>query len=231
MKAFKIALLLIICSLSLSAQISKGRFMVETGINLGDSQSIPFIGTTGISFRLTDDYVKDYTNGTSHIGLARRFSNFSLAPSIGYVFMKNLLIGGDFQYYKNNYRLKDYDHSTIKYRSVMYGMFIRKYFGAGRLLPLVEGGVGLGLSKNVSDETSPGGALYQESERRDIFYYSGAAGFSYMFGPRVRINLLAKVQQTEERPINTENFHFANTRIVNFDSGAVLSFSYYLFKQ
>jgi hypothetical protein len=205
--------------------------MVEAGINLGNCQSIPFIGTTGISFRSTDNYVKDYTNGTSHIGLARRFSNYSLAPRAGYVLTKNLLIGGDFQYYKNTYRLKDYDHSTRRYRSVMYGMFIRKYFGKGKLLPLMEGGIGIGLSKSVDDETSPGGGLYQETERRDLFYYSGAVGFSYSFGTRVRVNLLAKVQQTEERPINTENFHFADSRINNLDSGAVLSFSYILNKK
>lgn len=202
--------------------------MVEAGINLGDCQSIPFIGTTGISFRSTDNYSKDYTDGTSHLYLARKFSSYSFAPRIGYALMKNFLLGGDFQYYKTTYKLKDYDHSTHKYRSAMYGLFIRKYFGKGRLLPLMEGGIGIGLSKSVNDETSPGGGLYQETERRDLFYYSGAAGFSYSFGTKVKVNLLAKVQQTEERPINTENFHFAYTKISNLDSGAVLSFSYFL---
>lgn len=231
MRKLKLFILLLIFSFSLSAQINKGTYMLEAGINLGDSQSLPFIGTTGISFRSTDDYVKDYTNGTSHIELARKFSNYSFAPRTGYVLVKNLLIGGDFQYYKNNYRLKDYDHSTRKYRSVMYGMFMRKYFGKGRLLPLMEGGIGIGLSKSVNDETSPGGGLYQETERRDLFYYSGAAGLSYSFSARVKVNLLAKIQQTEERPINTENFHFANTKIINLDSGAVLSFTYFLNKK
>lgn len=231
MKRLKLLLLLFIVSFNLSAQINKGSFMIEAGINLGDCQSIPFIGTTGISFRATDNYSKDYNNGTSQIYLARRFFNYSFAPRIGYVLGKNLVIGGDFHYYKNTYKLKDYDHSTNKYRSAMYGIFIRKYFGTGRLLPLVEAGIGIGLSKNISDQTSPGGALYKETERRDLFYFSGAAGFSYSLNSRLKVNLQAIVQHTEERPINTENFHFGNSKVINLDSGAILSFSYFFNKK
>jgi hypothetical protein len=224
--------LILLLSLNLSAQIHKRSFLVEGGINLsGNGQPGAFIGTTGISFRSTDNYAKNYTNGITESYLARKYFNYSIAPRIGYVVLNNLVIGADFQYSKNTYRLKDYDYSTHKNRSVLYGTYIRQYFGNGKFLPLIEAGIGWGLSKNISDETSPGGGQYQGIERRDLFYFSGAAGFSYAINSKLSINLQAKAQQTEEKPINTENFHFGYARITNFDTALVLSFGYILFQK
>jgi hypothetical protein len=94
-------------------------------------------------------------------------------------------------------------------------------------LPLIEAGLGFGLSKSNDDATSPGGAQYQDIERRNLFYLSGAAGVSYSINSKFKINLLAKAQQTIERPINTENFHYANSKIIDFGTTMALSFNYF----
>jgi hypothetical protein len=230
MKHYLLFFLFLVVSQGLTAQIQKGTLMVEGGINLGGNGgywSAPFIGTTGISFRSSGDYVKNFSDGVTHSKLAQNNFSYSLAPKIGYSIFKNLVIGADFQYHKNIYKLKSYDHSSDKYRSALYGTFIRKYFGVKRLVPITEAGIGFGRSKSFNDEFSPGGGQYQMIEGRNIFYVSGTAGISYSLSTKFKINLLAKAQQTIEKPINTEVYHFSTSKIKDFDSALVLSFSYF----
>lgn len=234
MKKIEFLILTFFISLNLSAQISKGSYMVEGGINLGGNGgywSAPFIGTTGISFRSADNYTKNFSDGVTHSYLAQKNFSYSIAPRVGYVVFKNFVVGADLQYHKNIHKLTSYGHNTDRYRSTLYGAFIRQYFGNGKFLPLVEGGIGFGLSKSNNDDVSLGGGLYQDIERRNLFYLSGAAGLSYSLSSKFRINLLAKAQQTTERPINTENYHYANSKILNFDTALILSFSYFFNKQ
>jgi len=229
MKKIVFLILTFIISLNLTAQINKGFYLVEGGINLGGNPA--FIGTTGISFGSTENYTKNYSDGVTHSSLAWNYFSYSIAPRVGYVAFKNFVVGADFNYHKNISKLKNYDHHTNRYRSTLYGIYIRQYFGKGKFLPLVEAGLGFGLSKRNDDSSSPGGAQYRDIERRNLFYLSGAAGVSYSINSKFRINLLAKGQQTIERPINTETFHFAESKIIDFDTTMVLSFSYFFNKQ
>lgn len=228
MKKIEFLILIFIISLNLTAQINKGFYLVEGRLNLGGNPE--FIGTTGISFGSTENYTKNFSDGVTHSYLARNNFNYSIAPRVGYVAFKNFIVGADFQYLRYIYKLKNYGHNTDRYRSTLYGVFIRKYFGKGKFLPLIETGLGFGLSKSNDDATSPGGGQYQDIERRNLFYLSGAAGVSYSLNSKFRINLQAKGQRTIERPINTENFHFADSKIINFDTTMVLSFSYFFNK-
>ena len=225
MKKIVFLILTFIISLNLIAQINKGFYLVEGGINLGGNSA--FIGTTGISFGSTENYTKNFSDGVTHSSLAWNYFSYSIAPRVGYVAFNNFVVGADFQYHKTVSKLEDYDHNTNRYRSTLYGVFARQYFGKGKFQPLIEAGLGFGLSKRNDDASSPGGAQYQEIERRNLFYLSGAAGVSYSLNSKFRINLLAKGQQTIERPINTENFHYANSKIIDFDTTMVLSFSYF----
>jgi len=229
MKKIEFLILTFIISLNLTAQINKGFYMVEAGINLGGNSA--FIGTSGISFGSTENYTKNFSDGVTHSYLAQNNFSYSIAPRVGYVAFKNFVVGADFQYYKNIYKLKNYDHNTNRYRSTLYGVFIRQYFGNRKFLPLIEAGLGFGLSKSNDDATSPGGGQYQDIERRNLFYLSGAAGVSYSINSKFRINLLAEGQQTIERPINTVNFHYADSKIIDFDTTMVLSFSYFFNNQ
>lgn len=229
MKKIEFLILTFLISLTLTAQINKGYYMVEGGINYGGNSA--FIGTTGISFGTTENFTKNYSDGVTHSYLEHNYFSYSFAPGVGYVAFKNFVVGANFQYHKNRYKLKNYDHNTNRYRSTLYGVFIRKYFGNGKFLPLIEGGLGFGLSKSNDDATSPGGGQYQDIERRNLFYLSSAAGVSYSINSEFRINLMAKGQQTIERPINTENFQYVNSKIINFDTTMVLSFSYIFNKQ
>ncbi len=225
MKKIEFLILTFIISLNLTAQINKGFYLVEGGISLGRNSA--FIGTTGISFGSTENYIKNYSDGVTHSSLAWNNLGYSIAPRVGYVAFNNFVVGADFQYHKTVSRLEDYDHNTNRYRSTLYGVFARQYFGNRKFLPLIEAGLGFGLSKSNDDATSSGGAQYQDIERRNLFYLSGAAGVSYSINSKFRINLLAKSQQTIERPINTENSQYGNSKIIDFDTTMVLSFSYF----
>jgi hypothetical protein len=66
MKAKALFIILFVTSFSLSAQIRKGTFMAEGGINLTgnwDYDSNPFTEGFGISFGTSDYYTKDYITG------------------------------------------------------------------------------------------------------------------------------------------------------------------------
>ncbi|HAQ17884.1 MAG TPA: hypothetical protein DCR40_01470 [Prolixibacteraceae bacterium] len=229
MKKITLLISTFIISLQLIAQINKGSYLIEVGTNPGGNPT--FIGTTGFSFSSKENFTKNFSDGVTHSYLARNYFSYSIAPRIGYVAFKNFVFGTDFQYHKHIYKLKKYDHNTDRFRSALYGVFIRQYFGKRKLLPLIEAGLGFGLSKSNDDAISPGGGLYQDIERRNLFYLSGAAGVSYSVNSKFRINLLAKGQKTIERPINTENFHYANSKIIDLDATMVLSFSYFLNKR
>lgn len=211
-----------------SAQIEKGMILLEGGVNLGGNPA--FVATNSISISSNGYYSKNYVDGTSRQVSARNYFSYSIAPRIGYSIFRNFATGTDFQYYRSRNKSKNYDHSTNRDRSTLCGIFARYYFGTGKLLPFVESGLGLGWSKSNDDDSSPGGALYQDIERRRLFYFSGSTGVSYAVNSRFRMNLQAKAQRTIEKPIETVDYHTGTTKIVDFDSTIVLSFSYLLNK-
>lgn len=232
LKKILLLFLSLVTSIYLPAQIPKGSILIESGIYLGGNGgyywSAPFIGTTGISFRYAGNYTENYSDGSSRLYHKQNILSYSLAPAIGYALFNNLVIGADLQYHRNMSYLKLFEHIPSSYRSFLYGAFIRPCLGKGRIQPVAEIGTGFGHSKSKEDETSPGGANYQRIECRNIFYLSVSAGLSYSISPKTRINLQVKAQQTTERPIDTEHFSFSESKISNFETALIMSFSYLL---
>ncbi len=225
MKRKAILLIILAASLSLSAQIKKGTFMLEGGINLSGN-SKPFTEGFGISFGTSDYFTRYYLTGEEIFWSSYKTVNYSLAPRIGYFLFRNFVAGPDFRY--RRYAMIYSSGSKDKYRAELYGFFARKYFGNNKVTPFVEGGFGFGLSQMSANEISPGGANWLRIERRDQSYLCGAIGASYSIIPKLNINLLAKFLHTKEKPINTESFPTSHTKTLNFDSELVLSFSYFL---
>lgn len=229
MKQILLLTLLFAASLSLSAQIEKGIFMLEGGIKLagdGLSYANPISETSGISFSSEDHYIKDITTGKEKSWYPHHEITYSFAPRFGYSLFRNFVVGTDFKYYRNRITYEVTDHKD-RYRTTLYGIFMRKYFGNGKIAPLAEAGAGFGLFKSVTDEILLVGGHYTKIIPRNLYYISGAAGVSFQVNTKFRINLLAKIQKTTEKPKTTENYSTDESRTVNLDSGFILSFSYF----
>ncbi len=158
--------LMIVSSISLSAQIKKGSFMLEGGINLPGNwnyDSNPYTEGFGISFGVR-----------------------------------------------------------------LLGVFARKYFGNRCITPFIDGGIGIGWSQNTRTESSAGGAIFQITEHRNLFYLSGTGGASWSMTRNLKINVMVKIQHTEERFNEKPNYSTSQTKTLDFDSALVLSFSYFL---
>ena len=229
MNKHTLSFLLLMISLGLSAQVQKNFLLFEAGINLGENTG--FLGTSGISFESKDFYTKEYQSGIIQSYKVHDYFGYSLAPRIGYTIFNNCIVGADLNYRKKFYKFDNYGITKNRYRSVLSGIFIRQYLGKGKLLPFIDAGLGFGESKSVNDESSPGGAKYEDVEHRNLFYYSAAAGVSYSAGSKININLFVKSQRTKEKPINTETSHFGNYKIIDFDTAVVLSFSFFFRKE
>jgi hypothetical protein len=232
MKKIFIFSLLFVLSVDLSAQNNKGSFMFEGGINLKESQSeVQTIGTNGISFFKRNTY-ENQRDTYSRFYSSRSVTGYSVAPKIGYFLFNNTSLGVDFQY--NKFIDKIFSKPD-RYRTTLYGVFIRHYFGNKKLVPVIESGTGFGLFKSINNDVSAGGGHYQYIKRKDLFYISGSAGISYSINSRFRINLLAKAQRTSEKPLESELQNKYGTdyywnSFVNYDSALILSFSYFLKK-
>ncbi|MBA4409821.1 MAG: hypothetical protein C0397_10420 [Odoribacter sp.] len=202
--------------------------MLEGGINLlgdWDYDSKPFTEGFGISLGTSDYFTRYYLTGEEKFWDSYKTMNYSLAPRLGYFLFRNFVVGLDFRYRRNT--LTYSSNSKDSYRTELYGVFARKYFGNNKVTPFIEGGIGFGLSQMSTSETSPGGAHYKRIERRDQFYLCGATGASYSIISKFKINLLVKFQHTREKPINTSNYSTSHTKTLNFDSALILSFSYF----
>jgi hypothetical protein len=231
--------LMIVLSVHLSAQQIKGSFMVEGGIKLKESQSfIQTIGTNGISFYKRNNYTNQ-RNATENIRdvhpqfySSEYIIGYSFAPKIGYFIFNHTSLGVDFQY---NKFIDKYFSKPDRYRTTLYGVFIRQYFGNRKLVPFLESGTGFGLFKSVNNDVSAGGGYYQYFHRYDLFYISGSAGISYSLNSRFSINLQAKAQRTSEKPTKSELQNKTSTTyywdsFVNYDSALFLSLLYFVKK-
>lgn len=233
MKTKLFLLLFLILPFFSMAQIEKGSFILESGIRLsgeGLSYANAFSETSLISFSSRDFYAKDVITKEEKSWYPYHQISFSIAPRVGYSLFRNFAAGVDFKYSKKTltYEVNDYKD---KYKTNLYGLFMRKYFGKAKILPFAEADAGFGKFKSNTDNTSPGGGYYMLKIPKNVYYISGAIGASYQISSKFRINLLAKIQKTTEKPINTENYSTSETRTVNIDSGFVLSFSYLLNKK
>lgn len=230
MKQILLFALLTATTLSLSAQIEKGNFMLEAGIKLfgdGLTNANPFTETSGISFSSNERFIKNTSTGEEESNNKYHQLTYSFAPRFGYSLFRNFILGADFRYYNKKISNATIDYHD-RYHTILYGFFIRQYFGKSRIVPIAEGGLGFGLAKSITDETSSGGGHYTINTSRNLNYFSGAAGASFRVNTKLRINLLAKIQRTNEKPNNSQNYYTSETRIVDLDTGLILSFSYIL---
>ncbi len=207
--------------------------MLEGGIRLageGFSPANAFSETSLISFSSHDLYVKDITSKKERSVYPYHQLSFSIAPRVGYSLFRNFAAGVDFKY-SNKTLTHEVNDFKDKYKTNLYGFFLRKYFGKTKILPFAEVNAGFGKFKSITDNTSPGGGHYVLKIPKNVYYISGGIGASYQISPKFRINLLAKIQKTTEKPITTANYSTSETRTVDIDSGFVLSFSYFLTKK
>jgi hypothetical protein len=217
-------------SLSLSAQIDKGNFMFEAGIKLfgdGLTNANPFTETSGISFSSNERFLKNASTGEEESINKYHQSTYSFAPRFGYSLFRNFVLGADLKYFNKKYTYATGDYHD-KYQTMLYGFFMRQYFGKNKIVPIAEGGVGFGLAKSITDESGSGGGHFTINTSRNLYYFSGAAGASFRLNTKLRINLLAKIQRTTEKPNNSQNYSTSETRTVDIDTGLILSFSYFL---
>lgn len=227
MKSKVLIVLLLIASLSLSAQIQKGAFMVEGGINLTGNwgYNSPLLPEGfGISFGTSDQLGKDYVTGNEQFITGGKSFRYSLSPRFGYSVFRNFLVGVDLKYLRNNYSSAPFKENDKSFERIKgYGFFTRKYFGAKKFTPFIEAEFGFWSFKYFDHSTSPGGGLYEYTDIMDFSYYAGSFGYSYSLNPKFKINLLAKLRHTKESQSNSPDY-----KTLNFDSALVLSFSYFL---
>jgi hypothetical protein len=227
MKQILLIAFLFATSLSLSAQIEKGTFMGEGGINLtgiGNYYYKPLSGGFGISFGTQDNIGKDYGSGKDQFYSGSRGFEFSLSPRLGYSILRNFLLGVDlnlYRYYFGHSPYKEDDKGHEKLNG--YGFFARKYFGARKFTPFIEAEFGFLTLTYFEHSSSPGGGIYSYNENNDFSYYGGALGYSFAVNPKFKINLLAKLRHTKESKAISPDY-----KTLNFDSAMVLSFSYFL---
>ena len=230
MKPFILTTLFLFIVLSAKSQVEKGAFMAEGGVNLvngWDFNDASF--TEGFGYwhfnrdRLSETYIG---SGESFI-YNYRSTGYALGPKLGFVLLKNFVVGLDYKYRRNSVSYT-YSKPKERFNTSQTGVFARKYFRTGVWLPFIEGGLGFGNSKSVINDSSPGGAQYQSTDSRDLVYYYGAGGISYSISQRFLINLFAKVQHTKDTPVETASRSTSETRSLDSNIALVLSVSYFL---
>lgn len=201
--------------------------MLEGGINFTDRTSQTsnnFIEGFGISYGTRDDIGKDYLNGNEQVVVSVKDFGYSISPRFGYSLLRNFVVGTDYRYIHNAHTYSPYssNHKMVD-QATLYGFFARKYFGNRKLTPFIEGGFGFWSTK-LSDYYVSASGRHQSNAISDFYYYGGALGCSYSVNTKFRINLFEKLQHTKEAAIANSNI----TKVLNFDSAMVLSFSYFL---
>ena len=227
MKAKALFIILFAASLSLSAQLQKGTFMIEGGIKLGDNwryESMFFPEGFGVSFGTHDVFNKNSSTGNDQFSWGSRNFGFSLSPKLGYSVFQNFLVGIDLKFVRNNFNYSPFEEDDKGYdQGRGYGFFARKYFGSKRFTPFIEAEFGFWSLKHFDHSTSPGGGQYEYTEKHDLAYSGGAFGYSYSIVPSFRMNIMIRLQHTK---ITAPNYSYYKE--LDFDSSLVLSFSYFL---
>jgi len=230
MKPFIFTILFLSFVFSAKSQIEKGAFMAEGGVSLvnkWDFNDASFTEGFGYWHFNRDNFSESYIGSEESLIYSYRSTGYALGPKLGYVLLKNFVVGVDYKYRRNSVSYT-YSKPKERFNTSQTGVFVRKYFEAGVWLPFIEGGLGFGNSKSVFNDASPGGAQYQSTDRRDLVYYYGAGGISYSINQRFLINLFAKVQHTKDTPVETANQNTSETRSLDSNIALVLSVSYFL---
>lgn len=128
MKSKTLFIIFFAASLSLSAQIQKGTFMVEGGIKLGDNwryDSMLFPEGFGISFGTHDEIGRNYSTGEEQFHWGTRSFAFSLSPRLGYSVFRNFMIGVDLKYIRKNSSLAPFKEDDKSFdRGKGYGFLL-----------------------------------------------------------------------------------------------------------
>jgi hypothetical protein len=223
MKTRFLLLIFTLFSFNLFAQNEKTKFFVETGLKaFGGGDFLNFIGKTGFSYNKSK--WQTYNNDGS-LWQESTYDGFSLAiaPRVGYCVNNRFKTGIDFQYYHSKLSY------GIKYRNFTSGLFLRFDFNDKKITPFVELSSGAGLSKNVEDRTSPGGADYKSIEKLKLFYYSGSVGLSFTISANFNLNVSARIQNTLGNEIQNNDdssVSYITEKTRNLEIGTMLSIAY-----
>jgi hypothetical protein len=215
---------------SAKSQIEKGAFMAEGGVSLvnkWDFNDASFTEGFGYWHFNRDRFSETYIGSEESFIYNYSSTGYALGPKFGYVLWNNFVVGLDYKYRQNTVSYT-YHKSKERFNTSQAGVFARKYFGTGVWLPFIEGGLGIGNSKSVINDSSPGGAQFQSTDRRDLVYYYGSGGISCSINQRFLINLFAKVQHTKDTPVETASRSTSETRSLDSNVALVLSVSYFL---
>jgi hypothetical protein len=230
MKPILLTSLFLFLAFSAKSQIEKGAFMAEGGVSLvnkWDFNDASFTEGFGYWHFNRDGFSETYIGSGESFIYNYRSTGYALGPKLGYVLWNNFVVGLDYKYRWNSVSYT-YSKPKERFNTSQTGVFARKYFRDGVWLPFIEGGLGFGNSKSVINGSSPGGAQYQRTNRRDLIYYYGAGGISYSINQRFLINLFAKVQHTKDTPVETASQSTSETRSLDSNVALVLSVSYFL---
>ncbi len=218
-----ILILAVLFPLFCLSQNKKGGFFIEAGVSFlgGENFYTPsFIGTTGISYWQQ----RYYTERDGKVELFSPYNYslnyFSIAPQMGYFLNNKTSVGIDFQYFNNFNVYKE------TYWNVLSGLFIRYYILNKKSSPFIELAAGTGLSKRMTESTSPGGANYEKIEYFNLPYISASAGYSFSLGPRFRLGIAATIQNTNQKPNEKSSFSRDTDRISILETALVASISY-----
>lgn len=137
--------------------------------------------------------------------------SFSVAPEVGYFIIENLVSGLNVQY--SNFSSTIFnsfgagDESKTKSNRILFNGFTRYYFHMGKVLPFIEGFVGLGSSNDSS-----GFADY--TYKTKLFNYGGAAGIAIPLGTKVTFDTSLNLSYTD-RELSANNISNNNETIRN----------------
>ncbi len=216
-----IFILLLMFSTIISAQESKGRFFVETGVKIsGGSNYLNFAGKTGFSYNHIKGYYKFLQPADIH-SYSYKGSSWSVAPRVGYYLTKRASIGIDCQYFYSNF-----EYEFENYRISAGGIFARYLFLDKKITPFFEIKSGLGRSKGVEEYVSSGGGSYMKNEYQNLFYFGMLGGFAFKLNDKFGVNISVLAQNTIEKFSDKSNFGTPVFKISNWEVGPLLSLNY-----
>ena len=187
-----LTLFLVLISLVVSAQTTKGSFMIG--------------GNGSLSFNNNDR-----TDGN---GNPRSFS-FSLSPTVGYFPLKNFVFGlslpFDVSWSKSSFNTSPPTKNTGNGYSISAAPFVRYYIPIKKLFIVTQAAYGWSYSKSEfkTTETATGIVTYSDEITLKSKYYSLSAGPAFFLNPYTSIELLAIYQHQDwESTTTTSNLPY-----------------------
>ena len=182
-----LTLALIVCSLSVTAQTSKGSFLI------GGNGSLRF-------------------NNNDADGNKYKTSNFSLSPTAGYFLFKNFNAGlslpTEFSWFRITPALSVEEIRSNSY-SIGVAPFVRYYIPIKSWFVVTEWAYGWYYKKEFYEEIDQSGSVYEhEASRRDR-RYRVAAGPAFFLNPYTSIEVLANYGRMDAENSPLSNFYIS----------------------